>query len=165
MGSISHSASMDIRMYSFLVLMSIFVDVRGQCIEDYECPNAPEDPPMNIEDPADCTSYILCVGGCAIQMKCQDNFLFDTTVDYCNYPELVSCGDRPCEDEEHCQYTTSSTTSTTITTTTTTTTASTTTDTTTPDTTETTATTTSASTASSTTTECQHEFPPHQKCP
>ena len=49
--------------------LSIFADVRGQCIEDYECPNAPEDPPMNIEDPGDCTSYILCVGGCAIKMK------------------------------------------------------------------------------------------------
>ena len=24
---------------------------------------------MNIEDPGDCTSYILCVGGCAIAMK------------------------------------------------------------------------------------------------
>ena len=50
-------------------ILSIFAGVRGQCIEDYECPNAPEDPPMNIEDPGDCTSYILCVGGCAIQMK------------------------------------------------------------------------------------------------
>ena len=50
-------------------VLIIFTGVRSQCIEDYECPNAPEDPPMNLEDRGDCTSYILCVGGCAIQMK------------------------------------------------------------------------------------------------
>merc|ERR1712045_390907 len=122
---------------------------------------------MNIEDPGDCTSYILCVGGCAIKMKCQDNFLFDTTVDYCNFPELVSCGERPCEDEEHCQFTTSSTTTTITTTTVTTTTTPTTAllSTTSPTTTTSSTTTISASTASSTTAECQTHFPPNQKCP
>ena len=50
-------------------ILSILAGIRGQCIEDYECPTAPEDPPMRIEDPEDCTSYILCDGSCGIKMR------------------------------------------------------------------------------------------------
>ena len=43
-------------------------EVLGQCQEGVECP-APDSPPENRPDPEDCSSYFLCVGGCAIHQK------------------------------------------------------------------------------------------------
>ena len=37
-----------------------------------------------------------------IQYDCQDDFLFDTEQNICNYPERVDCGERPCWDPDHC---------------------------------------------------------------
>ena len=58
--------------------------------------------PTNYPDQTECAKYWLCVSGCALQMECQDNFLFDIKEGYCNYPELVDCAERPCQDLDHC---------------------------------------------------------------
>ena len=36
--------------------------------------------------------------------------MFDTKNGYCNHPEEVDCGDRPCLEEGHCPETTTTTT-------------------------------------------------------
>ena len=48
--------------YSSLALVS------AQCQEGVDCP-PPDSPPTNLPDPGDCSSYFLCVGGCAIHQK------------------------------------------------------------------------------------------------
>ena len=58
--------------------------------------------PSNYPDQTECSKYWLCVSGCALQMECQDNFLFDIKEGYCNYPDLVDCAKRPCKDPDHC---------------------------------------------------------------
>ena len=46
--------------------------VAPQCPECPQCPACdpdPASPPSNLADPLDCSSYVLCVGGCGIRMK------------------------------------------------------------------------------------------------
>ena len=49
-------------------MSSSLVLVRAQCQEGVSCPPA-DSPPANLPDPEDCTSYYLCVGGCALHQK------------------------------------------------------------------------------------------------
>ena len=53
-------------------------------------------------DPNDCSSYFECQNGCAVNLKCEYDFLFDTMYSYCYYPLGVDCGARPCLDPTHC---------------------------------------------------------------
>merc|ERR1712168_812401 len=92
----------------------VVVEVTSQCSDSVTCPS-PDGPPVNTPDPEDCSSFYLCIGDCAIHQKCQEDFLFDVTENYCNYPELVDCGDRPCEDQDHCMSTSTTTTTSTST--------------------------------------------------
>jgi len=57
-------------------------------------------------DPDDCSSYFECQNGCAVNLKCERDFLFDTVHNYCSYPLGVDCGARPCVDPTHCITTT-----------------------------------------------------------
>jgi len=67
---------------------------------------SPQAPPVFYQDREECSNYWLCAGGCASNSECDEDYLFDTVNGYCNHPEEVECGDRPCENEEHCSSTT-----------------------------------------------------------
>ena len=60
-------------------------------------------------DPDDCSSYFECQNGCAVNLKCERDFLFDTVHSYCSYPLGVDCGARPCVNPTHCITTTTTT--------------------------------------------------------
>merc|ERR1711892_676041 len=57
-------------------------------------------------DPYNCRKYWHCFRGEGEHVTCQDDFLFNTKYDGCDYPEEVECGDRPvCGDcDEDCEY-------------------------------------------------------------
>merc|ERR1711936_234102 len=89
-----------------------------------QCPQLPDGtacppgPPKDFPDPEECSNYWRCIGGCAEKRQCQEDYLFDDGEGkgYCNYPDQVECGDRPCNDPHHCPAKTTVATNTTQTT-------------------------------------------------
>ena len=81
-----------------------------------QCDNLPDGTSCNgiedgteFPDPDDCASFYECNNGCAEHKLCQRNFLFHMTYG-CFYPTDVECGERPCNNAEHCVTTTTVTT-------------------------------------------------------
>ncbi|XP_013774373.1 uncharacterized protein LOC106459308 [Limulus polyphemus] len=55
-----------------------------------------------IADPNDCSKFILCVNGHAVEQKCSDGLLFNPKSENCDYAKNVNCNrtcDKDCDDK------------------------------------------------------------------
>jgi len=55
-------------------------------------------------DPDNCWKFYKCHGyaNCVTHETCDNDYKFDDRYHRCTHPEYVVCGDRPCDDPQHC---------------------------------------------------------------
>jgi len=66
-----------------------------------QCPQVADNHAYTYADMDDCTSFYECWNGCVSHQKCQRNYLYDPTTTWCDSPDRVDCGTRPCTDPSH----------------------------------------------------------------
>ena len=54
-------------------------------------------------DPASCPAYYQCVSGCVEHLVCPGGEVFSDMYMECEPHDIVSCGQRPCEEEANCE--------------------------------------------------------------
>merc|ERR1711868_182739 len=87
---------------SFLLIGAVFSN--RQCDETFPdgvaCDENAED--VTQADPENCWKYYKCHGGCVTHETCEEDYKYDDRFQWCTYPHDVDCGDRPCDDPQHC---------------------------------------------------------------
>ena len=54
-------------------------------------------------DPASCPAYYQCVSGCVEHKVCPGGEVFSDMYMECEPRDIVTCGQRPCEEEANCE--------------------------------------------------------------
>lgn len=55
-----------------------------------QCPSIDPSYPVYLPDPGDCTKYCVCSNGVAFQKECLPGLVWDTDMEVCNWPAVVS---------------------------------------------------------------------------
>merc|ERR1719510_2600749 len=102
-------------MRSFLptIILSLVSQVQCQC--DNQLPDGSICGPNDVKDVVDpeaCSKFYRCQSGCVTHETCPDTKLFDEHYSWCQFPDVVECGSRPCTDPAHCFTTTTRSTTT-----------------------------------------------------
>jgi len=89
--------------------LAISVTIFSAVFGDKQCENTLPDGTIcgpsdyvAVADPSSCWQYYECDSGCVTHKVCEDDYKFDIAYAWCTFPYDVDCGDRPCEDENHC---------------------------------------------------------------
>ncbi|TRY73017.1 hypothetical protein TCAL_13049 [Tigriopus californicus] len=62
-----------------------------------KCPTDAPNTAITYPDEDHCSRYWECFNGCAQNLQCGQNYLYDAIHGWCNYPQDVICGDRDCD--------------------------------------------------------------------
>lgn len=85
---------LSVSIFLFGCLPALCLSQRAQCEETLpwgeKCPTDAPNTAITYPDEDHCSRYWECYNGCAQNLKCGQNYLYDAAHGWCNYPQDVS---------------------------------------------------------------------------
>jgi len=93
---------LSILLAGYCLADSNMTTTQGGCGHDFDCSFLMDGWYPDVHN---CRKYWSCTDHEASPHLCAENYLYDIENNWCDYPEFVSCGDRPiCDNcDEHCE--------------------------------------------------------------
>merc|ERR1711872_993993 len=100
MGSLTRMMLKSTLPFLFLCSVYSFRQCDNKFPDGFICDEFAEE--ITQADPENCWKFYRCHGGCVTHEMCELNYKYDDRYAWCTHPEYVVCGDRPCDDPQHC---------------------------------------------------------------